>query len=281
MKITASLFLLGALAICGLPPLNGFVSELFIYLGLFHSVARLPMLSLAAAVLAMVGALAAACFTKAYGVVFLGSARRVLHRAHESGPALWIPMCILAAGCVLIGVAPSLVFNLLHHTAASWSGQKLPALGSLVPARTISILGVGLIAAIGVSFVWQRHVLRQARIDVTWACGYVAPSRRMQYTASSLAQMLLKMLGPLLHQRHHEPQISGVFVGPGELHTQVSDPVLKVAVEPAWRRLRFMLASGQGFQKGSIQTYIFYMLLILLALLAFTLPLAMLWKLLF
>ena len=281
MKITAALFMLGSLAICGLPPLNGFISELFIYLGLFHTMARLPILSLAAAVLAMVGALAAACFTKAYGVVFLGTARSNFRRAHESSPTLWIPMCILGAACVLIGVAPSLVLAPLMHATATWSGQTLPALGGLIPARTLSMLGVGLVIGIGVGLVWQRNGLRQARIGITWACGYIAPSKHMQYTASSLAQMLLTALRPLLHQRRHEPQISGVLVGPSQFHTVVSDPVLKDAVEPIWRRLRFTLARGQGFQKGSIQNYIFYMLLILLALLAFTLPLAMLWRLLF
>ncbi len=278
MKITAAAFLLGALAICGLPPLNGFVSEFLIYLGLFHTMARLPILSLTAAILAMVGALAAACFTKAYGSVFLGTSRRVSHRAHESGPTLWIPMGLLAAGCVLIGIAPSLVLTPLIHATATWSGQPSPELASLVPVKTITILGVGLLAAFGAGWVGQRYFLRRDRTGITWGCGYIAPSSRMQYTASSLAQMLLRALGPLVRQRRCEPQISAVFAGTGQFETHADDPVLKDAVEPVWRRLRFMLAGGQGFQRGSIQNYIFYMLLTVLVLLAFTLPLAMLWN---
>ena len=281
MKITASLFLLGALAICGLPPLNGFVSELFIYLGLLHTVALLPMIALTAAVLGMVGALAAACFTKAYGAVFLGTGRTALRHVHESGPTLWLPMGILAAACIVIGVAPGLVLTPLMNASATWSGQTLPALGSLVPAKAISILGAALVAAIGVGVVVQRYVLGHARSGATWACGYVAPTARMQYTSSSLAQMLLRALRPLLRQRCHEPRLSGVFVGPSQLHTETTDPVLKGAAEPGWRRLRLMLARGQVLQQGSIQNYIFYMLLILLALLAFTLPLGSLWNLLF
>jgi hydrogenase-4 component B len=80
MPWTAGLFLIGAVAICGLPPLNGFVSELLIYLGLLRGVSlggsRAGMLAAAGApVLALIGALAVACFVKVYGAVFLGSAR--------------------------------------------------------------------------------------------------------------------------------------------------------------------------------------------------------------
>ncbi len=112
MRITTPLFFLGAVAICGLPPLNGFVSELFIYLGLLHTMTILPILALAAAILAMVGALAAACFTKAFGTIFLGLPRTRRRTAHEVGPTMYLPMAVLAGGCLLIGIAPAVVCSI-------------------------------------------------------------------------------------------------------------------------------------------------------------------------
>ena len=115
MKITGTTFLIGSLAISGLPPFNGFVSELFIYLGAFRGVAldrSAFVLSLAAIVgLAIIGGLAMALFTKVVGVVFQGEPRsEAAAAAGEKGPAMLIPMMILATACILIGVFPRLFF---------------------------------------------------------------------------------------------------------------------------------------------------------------------------
>src|SRR5204863_7427113 len=91
MPRTAALFAVGAVAICGLPPLNGFISELFVYLGLFRSLAGSPGAALAAPALALVGALALACFVKAFGAVFLGHPRS--RRTEHLNEAPW-PMIL-------------------------------------------------------------------------------------------------------------------------------------------------------------------------------------------
>ena len=117
MPVTGATFLIGAAAISGLPPLNGFVSEFLIYLG---AVAGLggqagaapawPLMSvLVVGGLALIGGLAAACFTKAFGIVFLGEPRsdEAAH-AHEAGAAMRWPMVVLAGLCVLIGLAAPL-----------------------------------------------------------------------------------------------------------------------------------------------------------------------------
>ena len=128
MPITANCFLIGAVAICGLPPLNGFVSELLIYLGLFN-VATMSTASAASAAvfaipgLALVGALAVACFVKVYGIAFLGAARsEVASHAHEAGPAMIGPMLVLASCCTLIGVAPIVAAPMIDRMAVAWSG---------------------------------------------------------------------------------------------------------------------------------------------------------------
>src|SRR5205085_822011 len=105
MPWTSGLFVLGAAAITGLPPLNGFVSEWLVYLGLFDAVAErggATWAAIPAAVcLAMTGALALACFIKVCGVVFLGLSRSdAAARAHECGWSMRAPMLLLAIPCV-------------------------------------------------------------------------------------------------------------------------------------------------------------------------------------
>src|SRR5439155_4458678 len=112
MPKTALLFLVGAVAICGLPPLNGFISELLVYLGLFRSLAGSPGAALGAPALALVGALALACFVKAFGAVFLGDPRsRRSEQLHEAPWPMLLPMWVLAACCAVIGILPSIVLR--------------------------------------------------------------------------------------------------------------------------------------------------------------------------
>ncbi|MBF0495747.1 MAG: oxidoreductase [Deltaproteobacteria bacterium] len=107
MPWTAAMFLIGSVAICGLPPLNGFVSEFLIYVGAFYGTGLHGVSVSGATVvvgLAMIGGLAAACFAKAFGIVFLGEARSEhAMQGHEVGYAMRIGMLALALGCITIG----------------------------------------------------------------------------------------------------------------------------------------------------------------------------------
>ncbi|MCF7863868.1 MAG: hypothetical protein K9L89_03660, partial [Kiritimatiellales bacterium] len=131
MPWTAAFFLIGAVAICGLPPLNGFVSEWFIYLGLFHTVSDGTALSwsvaaLAAPVLALIGALALACFVKAYGAVFLGAPRQPRTSAlHEAPLSMKVPMGMLAGCCIVIGLAPFVATPMLGKAILAWDTEGL------------------------------------------------------------------------------------------------------------------------------------------------------------
>src|SRR5208282_1053601 len=126
MPWTAGLFALGAAAICGLPPLNGFVSEWLVYLGLFDAtISRGPSAwaAIPAAIsLGVTGALALACFVKVCGVVFLGAPRsQAAARARESGPGMRGAMLLLAAGCVAIGLAPVVFWPAVLRAVDVWN----------------------------------------------------------------------------------------------------------------------------------------------------------------
>ncbi|MHB1307944.1 MAG: proton-conducting transporter transmembrane domain-containing protein, partial [Limisphaerales bacterium] len=186
MPWTASLFALGAAAISGLPPLNGFVSEWLVYLGLFEAVTT-PGASLVAAIpaivlLAVTGALALACFVKVCGVVFLGAPRSpAAEHARECGPWMRGPMLLLAAGCVAIGLAPFVIWPALHTAVVAWRGtwEDAPAPQSLATLGLVHLaLAVSALAA--AAWLWRRaHRTGWAR-GLTWDCGYAAPSARMQ-----------------------------------------------------------------------------------------------------
>jgi hydrogenase-4 component B len=277
MPKTAILFFVGAIAICGLPPLNGFVSELFIYLGLFRSVSGSSGAALAAPALALVGALAVACFVKAFGAVFLGNPRRgSIEGMHEAPAAMIIPMALLAACCAAIGLMPLLVVRPLHAVIHQWNdglttAPTLDALAPLTPLTTLSLVLAGILL---VSFLLSRWSMgrRRERPAVTWDCGYARPSGRMQYSASSFATTLVDLFGGVLRPHSHEPRINTPFPARTEFQSHVDDLVLEGFLTPLWRRFRSHLGWLRVLQRGSVQTYVLYILVILSLLLLLTMP---------
>jgi formate hydrogenlyase subunit 3/multisubunit Na+/H+ antiporter MnhD subunit len=160
MPFTAAFFLVGAAAISGLPPLNGFASEWLVFLASFqavlgHGAASTPLAGLAAPTLALVGGLAAACFAKVFGTVFLGHARSPhAGRGHEATPAMLAPMAALAILCAVIGLVPAAWLPGLARAAGAWSGLPAallagPAGEAAHGAWMVSLVAVALLAAAG------------------------------------------------------------------------------------------------------------------------------------
>ncbi|MEI6828113.1 MAG: proton-conducting transporter membrane subunit, partial [Desulfuromonadales bacterium] len=204
LPYTALLFGVGAVAICGLPPLNGFISELLIYLGLFQGIQgegrAVAAAALAAPALALVGGLAVACFVKVYGIVFLGVPRTEAHAArHEAGWQMLFPMLLLGLLCVAIGLAPGAVIKPLQLVSLSILPTTVRSAGlplhELLPTTMITLVGVLLLALIAIIAVWYRRLLagNASGETVTWGCGYQRPTPRMQYSASSFAEMLTSL----------------------------------------------------------------------------------------
>lgn len=280
MPWTALMFLVGAVAICGLPPLNGFVSELFVYLGLFRTVTAAGDVATAAMigvpVLAMIGALAVACFVKVFGAVFLGQPRtQAAARAQESPVSMRAAMAVLALVCALIGLAPMLVVPLLDPVLAGFGpqpGQAPLSLGALVPLQTISLLAVALVAAIALLGLVLGRRCRVAPRAGTWDCGYARPTSRMQYTASSFAQMIVVMFGWVLRPHVQEPRIQGLFPPPAKMHSHVDEVVLDRVLVPLGRRAERWFAWFHQFQQGLTQHYVLYILIAVVLMLGSLIP---------
>lgn len=276
MPRTAALFVVGAVAIAGLPPLNGFVSELLIYLGLLRAAAPggSVLVAFAAPLLALVGALAVACFVKVTGAVFLGEPRTPdAAAAHEPPAAMLVPMIVLAALCVGIGLLPAALGPALDRVVASFArGATLPTVASLAPFWSVSIVGALLVVGTALLFARQARAVRAAPRAGTWDCGYVAPTPRMQYTASSFADGLVGVLSAVLRPRTHRPTIEGLHPAPASFDVHVDDTVLQRLILPAFRRTGAALMRLRALQGGRVQLYVLYIFLTAFALLVSILP---------
>lgn len=278
---TSGFFLVGAVAICGLPPLNGFVSELLIYLGFLHGVtsqsgiaAGVP--ALGAPALALIGGLAVACFVKVFGIVFLGAPRsESAAHAHEAPRTMLGGMTILAVVCFVIGLVPWLAAPLLQRAVHGWHPALAPFPGELATTAHlwwISVAAITMILIIILAAFILKSRLAQlpTGTDETWGCGYTAPTTRMQYTASSFAEMLVHFFRGVLRPRSHMPRVRGTFPKPTHFESHVPETMLDLVYIPLLQNLHERTAPIRRMQSGHLHLYILYTFITLIVLLAVT-----------
>jgi hydrogenase-4 component B len=275
---TAAFFLVGAVAICGLPPLNGFVSELMIYLGLFRGATgphtqEAAFSALSAPALALIGGLATACFVKVYGVAFLGTPRfPASGDDHGEAAAMTAPLALLALVCAAIGFAPGAVARLLDPAVLSWQpalARQGATLGSLAPFGWITALNLALVALVAASgWLFLRRV-RQAGSaeDATWGCGYLAPTSRMQYSASSFAEMLVRFFEGILRPHREVRPPAGAFPASSSFGSHVPEAVLELVYIPLLERANLKLSAIRKLQSGQLHLYILYIFVTLVLML--------------
>ena len=271
MPWTGTTFLVGAAAICALPPFNGFVSEFLIYLVALRGAATsaLPLAAPLAVIagLGLVGGLAAVAFAKAAGIALLGEPRTAeTAAAREAGPVMRWSMLALAAGCAVLGLAGPLGLAAVRAPVAQLLGaprESAQALGELVPTLWAvgAVAGAVVLVALGFSAL-RRHALagRSARTGVTWDCGYAAPSPRMQYTASSFAQPVTALFDAIVRERLSAPAASAAFPAPRRFASEPRDPA-----EPPFRRLfaavGALAARLAPLKAGSTHLYVLYVVI--------------------
>ncbi len=284
MPITGVTFLIGAAAISGLPPLNGFVSEFLILLGSFKGAIAAKGSTVAALTavivgLGLIGGLALACFTKAFGIVFLGEPRtKEATHAHESSPAFLAPMVALAAMCVFIGVAGVVSVRLVLPATAQITGVDLavaqaqitPFAGPLgnVTVLAVVVLGIALgLASLRLLLLARRQVGR----TVTWDCGYEQPSPRMQYTSSSFAQPLVEVTRQVLRPRERLHKPEGYFPKGASFHSDTPDLFTERIYAPVLRVIERWGARLHWLQQGRLHLYLLYIFITLVVLLVWRL----------
>jgi NADH:ubiquinone oxidoreductase subunit 5 (subunit L)/multisubunit Na+/H+ antiporter MnhA subunit len=292
MPHTAFYFLVGALAISALPPLNGFVSEWLTFQTalqasiLENGVAR-SLLPLFAATLALAGALTGMCFVKVFGIAFLGRPREPRHAApgaagdhgHDAGMMERFGMAWLAAGCFVLGLFPTSFLLMLNRVAISLTGHGLRegAVQSnwlwLVPIESerasyspivflIVIVSVTLLTFILV----RRFYHGRLRYSDAWGCGYSELTARAQDTADAFGQPIRHVFGPLYLMQRHMP-------GPDDpaprFSLKIEDRHWYWLYLPVARLAEYVSSKIALLQQGRISIYLLYSFLTLIALLVF------------
>jgi hydrogenase-4 component B len=266
MPRTALLFLLGSIAICGIPPLNGFVSEFILYLGFFSQLKAnsLVYLVFLAPALALVGGLAVVAFSKLYSSVFLGTPRTpAAAHPHEAGVTMLVPMAFFALLCLLIGVAPQLALRLVSPAIAAFYPQLAVAevsaqYGSVL--GKLSLAGVLLItAAVVVTLLWKWRLGKgQISSAPTWGCGYQRGTARVQYGATSFSELAVSVFNGIMRQKVERPTLSGLFPGASSCSDHPTETLLERVIAPLFGLAGVSFTFLRRLQHGLMNVYMMY-----------------------
>jgi NADH:ubiquinone oxidoreductase subunit 5 (subunit L)/multisubunit Na+/H+ antiporter MnhA subunit len=224
--------------------------------------------------LGLVGALAAACFVKVQGTVFLGHPRTPeAGRAHESPAPMLVPMAILAAACAAIGALPALLVAPLARGAAVFSrvspaDLEPAARAAASSAQWVSGAALFLLAMLAGLWLVRRWAGAGTVPSETWGCGYARPTPRMSYGASSFAQILTGGFRWALQPRIRFAPPRGVFPTGARFSTESREAVLDMALVPAVRGYVSLTSRLRRFVAGRLHLQALLVLATLVALLA-------------
>jgi hydrogenase-4 component B len=291
MPWTAAGFLLGALAIAGLPPLNGFVSEWLLFQALLPAIQSStpllpPLMTLAVGALALTAGLAAATFVKAFGITFLAIPRSAAAgAAHEAPPSMRAAMALLAGACLLLGVGSVAVLPRLAGLLDGYAGLggapplaaglslTLPSgFGGMSPP--LVALGLAVVAG-GVLLGVRLTADRRLRHGDTWGCGRIGQSPRMEYTSTAFAEPLRRIFAELYRPTEDltvdvHPE-SRYFVQSRTYRSGILPWFERYLYAPLVARIGVWAERTRALQSGSAHVYLAYLVVALVALLAIAL----------
>jgi hydrogenase-4 component B len=292
MPATALYFLIGAIAISGLPPLNGFVSEWLTYQALLAGYGATKELTrvafpVAGALLALTAALAAACFVKAFGIAFLALPRsRAAEDAREVAVSMRTGMAILAVACVALGLGATWflpVFDGITRQAfgtgvsarlVSTNGLILTAGSSTSGSVSTLLLALLLIALSGVPLllwiIWGRRSKRAT--GPAWDCGLPGLTADNEYTATAFSKPLRMIFAALFRPRREiqaEFEISPYYPKAIRFESEIEPAFEKHFYDPLRKRILGMAMSMRMVQAGSLHAYLAYIFITLILLLVF------------
>jgi hydrogenase-4 component B len=273
MPQTAMFFLVGALAIGGLPPFNGFVSEFLLYSAVLVGIKSIginyiTLMIFTLAGLALIGGISMLAFTKSFGTIFLGNPRTYLHhQPREVALEMRLPLYFILIIMLSIGLFPQFYFSAVIEIVLRFI-PKASAESMLIPASLVnSITFIGRFAILFTILVILIYVLRNSfsrrqpvTRGLTWGCGYTAPTTRMQYTGKSFSKSLGKLLNFIVLEKKKYKEISAGEIFPGERKhsSHYNDLFLTKIFNGIVDRLLYSLNYFQFIQNGRIQMYILY-----------------------
>jgi hydrogenase-4 component B len=271
MPQTAFLFLIAAVAICGIPPFNGFISEFLIYSGLYQWMQHAMLFSSIAIIfsvlgLVLIGGLAMLCFTKAFSIVFLGNARKNFPHEIKEPPFIeLLPLYFIALFILLIGFFPLQFIKFLSHAVLLFMATINPTSNTLdlnifQVLQPISFAMWGMVLLIVGLFFIRKFLLRGRKdsIEPTWGCAYNAPALKLEYTANSFVRPYRKLFRPFLLIFKIQNDAAGIFPGKADYITHPYDKIEKYLIDNPVKSLKSFLSRFLFLQNGKLQFYILY-----------------------
>ena len=271
MPQSSYLFLIGSLAICGLPPFNGFVSEFFIYSGLFkgllsnHFLFTLFILFTILG-LVLIGGLALVCFTKAFGVVFLGTSRdNTRADVIIEKPMKLMSLYLIAFVIVLVGLFPFILSpflkKIIYLYQPSMGVESILQYGKVF--NNLTIIGwysLGFIVLMAFIYIVRHFITskRKSEVDITWGCAYVGETNKMQYSASSFVRSFRKLAEPILAIKKEKKDASGIYSENIKQTTHAGDKLEDWLIDSPLVLIRRFMNRFVFLQNGNIQSYILY-----------------------
>jgi len=290
MPRTAFFFLIGSVAIAGIPPLNGFVGEWLLFQSLLPGVGLAQplvaaLVTLSIGILALTGGLVAAGFVKAFGITFLAIPRsQEAEQAQEASPSMLWGMGLLAAICGLLALTPTWIVPGLTRVIAG-----LPGVGIATPSFTLGLslhLGDGfadvspLLAALGLLVVLGlipaamalARVNRKLRVSDSWGCGRIDQTPRMEYTATAFAEPLRRVFAELYRPTKEltidfHPE-SRYFVQSIGYRSEIRGWFEEFVYLPVLSGIQWMSRYVRLLQSGSLHGYMAYLFVMLIVLLS-------------
>ncbi len=269
-KYFVVLFLIGSIAISGIPPFNGFISEFIIYNGFFTTAKELenyyPLLMLISAVgLAFVGGLAVACFTKINSIMFLGKERKEVKHFKISFYE-YLSLGIFALLCIVIGFYPQPFIGVVNKVLIDGFVPAAPSSSLLnINWQLLSIIFITVIAGIILIYLWKKSIQKKygRRISTAWGCGYEGLNPRMQYTASSYADELNEISKSVLGYHKKVIAQNDIFPAKGSFESHSDDLVDKKILLPVFKSFSEFIARIKFLSYTDIRYYIAFILIII------------------
>lgn len=275
MPYTSFLFIIGSIAICGLPPFNGFISEILIYGGIVLGLVNADNITafmtyiISLASLALIGTMAILCFTKVTGVMLLGNPRseQASNVSSDVEKIMLFPIFILAILTGLIGFFPQYAISLVINPILeiTKSNAILPIIPSMINLLEILSL-IFFIFLIIILLVTSLKLIinRKSRVYNTWGCGYNRGNERMQYTASSYADLFVSTLKPMFKRIVHIKKPKELFPKEAYYEMEIEDLEEAYIVKPLIKFDEKLLSKFERIQNGNIQQYILFGLVFLI-----------------
>ncbi|OQP65724.1 hypothetical protein A3860_14060 [Niastella vici] len=273
MPQSAMLFLMGALAISGLPPFNGFVSEFLLYSSLItgiNSIGNTYVILMVSSLtgLAIIGGISMLTFTKSFGTIFLGVPRTYFHqRPREAGWIMRLPQYFILAIMLSIGLLPQLYLSIVQGIVSSFT-PSVTSINEVMPASLLgSISAIGKFTLLFILLLILIYFIRTrvtrshpVSVDSTWRCGYTAPSPRMQYSGKSYSNSLGKLLSFVVieKKKYKKIQVNEIFPAERKYSSNYNDFFMTRIFNRTVSQLLYFLDYFQFIQNGKIQSYILY-----------------------